>query len=94
MTRELERRTIHYSGQVQGVGFRWRVDRIVESAPGLSGYVRNLADGRVELVLEGPPAGLAATIARVRLELAAHIRNESSVTSPATGEYLGFRIRR
>jgi acylphosphatase len=42
---------------VQGVGFRWFVARHARSL-GLSGYARNLPDGRVEVVVSGPEAAL------------------------------------
>jgi acylphosphatase len=42
----------HVSGRVQGVGYRWFVRQLADAA-GLSGSARNLADGRVEVVLEG-----------------------------------------
>ena len=41
------------SGMVQGVGFRWFVARHARSL-GLSGYARNLPDGRVEVAVSGP----------------------------------------
>ena len=41
------------SGEVQGVGFRWFVARHARTL-GLSGYARNLPDGRVEVVVNGP----------------------------------------
>ncbi len=46
------RRVAVVSGHVQGVGYRWFV-RQLASAAGLAGSARNLADGRVEVVLEG-----------------------------------------
>ena len=46
------------SGRVQGVGFRWYVQRRAE-ALGLLGWARNRPDGRVEVVVEGEPAALA-----------------------------------
>lgn len=46
------RKTVHYSGRVQGVGFRFTAQRLAGSHA-VGGYVRNLPDGRVELVAEG-----------------------------------------
>lgn len=45
---------ILFSGDVQGVGFRWTCRRLAVEI-GLSGWVRNLPDGRVEAVLQGSP---------------------------------------
>ena len=45
------------SGQVQGVGFRWFVARHARTL-GLNGYARNLPDGRVEVVVNGPEGAL------------------------------------
>ena len=50
------RRTI-YTGHVQGVGFRYTTSRIARQFP-VTGYVRNLADGTVELVAQGDSAAL------------------------------------
>jgi acylphosphatase len=46
------------SGQVQGVGFRWFVARHSRRL-GLIGHASNLPDGRVEVVVSGPPDGLS-----------------------------------
>ncbi|MCW2634582.1 MAG: acylphosphatase [Blastococcus sp.] len=53
---------VHVSGQVQGVGFRWFVRTCAERAR-VSGSARNLLDGRVEMVLEGPDEDVAAVLA-------------------------------
>ncbi|WP_233495738.1 acylphosphatase [Geodermatophilus sp. TF02-6] len=50
------------SGAVQGVGYRWFVRGRAEAA-GLAGSATNLPDGRVEVVLEGPDADVAAVLA-------------------------------
>jgi acylphosphatase len=49
------------SGHVQGVGYRWFVRALAESS-GLTGSARNLPDGRVEVVLEGPADDVTAMI--------------------------------
>ena len=49
--------TFFVSGMVQGVGFRWFVARHARSL-GLGGYARNLPDGRVEVVVNGPDTAL------------------------------------
>lgn len=57
-----ERRTVLVSGRVQGVGFRWWV-RCRALELGLAGHVRNLGDGRVEIVAQGAPASLTRLVA-------------------------------
>jgi acylphosphatase len=50
----VERRRLIVHGQVQGVGFRYAVERAARSR-GVAGWVRNRSDGTVEAVLEGDP---------------------------------------
>ncbi len=56
------RRVALVSGHVQGVGYRWFVYRQAEAA-GLGGSARNLPDGRVEVVLEGPAGAVDTVVA-------------------------------
>ena len=58
----LIRRRVLVDGRVQGVYFRDSA-RAVAGRHGVSGWVRNLVDGRVELVLEGEPAAVEAVLA-------------------------------
>jgi acylphosphatase len=53
------------SGRVQGVGFRASAQQVAQRL-GLAGWVRNLADGRVELEAEGPPEILDQLLAWLR----------------------------
>ena len=46
------RKHFYFSGRVQGVGFRFQACRLARSL-GLTGYVQNLWDGRVELEAQG-----------------------------------------
>jgi acylphosphatase len=55
------RRRVIVAGRVQGVGFRYSCRTRAEQA-GVGGWVRNLADGRVEAAFEGPAAGVDALI--------------------------------
>ena len=89
-----QRMTVFYSGRVQGVGFRYTVKSLT---PGfeLSGTVRNLSDGRVELIVEGDRDELVAFRQAIRDEgLASLIEREEELWSPATGDFRGFAIIR
>jgi acylphosphatase len=87
-----ERKTVYYSGHVQGVGFRYTA-RSAARGFRVTGFVRNLPDGRVELVAEGEPPELQAFLAEIRDQLGSRIRTEQSDTQAASGEFAGFEIR-
>lgn len=53
-----------FSGDVQGVGFRW-TNQALAREHGLSGWARNLDDGTVAVEIQGPPAAVAAHLARL-----------------------------
>ena len=52
------RRKINFIGRVQGVGFRWNTKEDVSDF-NVTGYVKNLSDGSVELLLEGDQGDLS-----------------------------------
>jgi acylphosphatase len=87
-----QRRAVEYAGRVQGVGFRYTTYMIARRYQ-VSGYVRNRADDRVELVAEGPPHELEAFLAEVRERYFGNIRDERTDLQPATGEFAGFEVR-
>jgi len=88
-----KRVVVHYSGRVQGVGFRYTV-REVACGYEVTGFVRNLPDGRVELVAEGAEEELAAFLSAIRDSgLRGYIRHEETGWAPATGEFDRFSIR-
>ena len=88
-----ERREVHYSGHVQGVGFRYTVNRIASGYP-LSGFVENLSDGRVHLVVEGASRSLDRFLTEIREELSDYIAERLVDKQSATGEFNNFGIRR
>jgi acylphosphatase len=86
------RMQIFYSGNVQGVGFRYTV-RSVANGFDLTGTVRNLPDGRVELVAEGARSELEAFRQAIRESGLEHfIRDESLRWEEPRGELRGFQI--
>jgi acylphosphatase len=82
---------VRYSGRVQGVGFRYTTQRVAEGFP-VTGYVRNLPNGDVELVAEGSAEQVDAFLAAVARQMAGFIE-QSSVQEEPPGGHKGFRIR-
>jgi acylphosphatase len=86
------RMMIHYSGRVQGVGFRYQTHRVAAGFE-VTGTVRNLPDGRVALVAEGDESELAGFREAIRDSgLKGFIRNEEVAWSDARGDLRGFVI--
>ena len=87
-----KRLNLFYSGRVQGVGFRYTV-KSVACGFEVAGTVRNLADGRVELLAEGERPELEEFQKAIQdSEVGGFIRNEEVAWSDATGEFRGFEI--
>lgn len=87
-----ERWEIIYEGHVQGVGFRYTTRRIAAQFA-VAGYVKNLPDGRVLLVLEGPPQEIHRMLQAVQSAMGRYIVRTTQKTGPATGSFSGFEIR-
>lgn len=83
---------ILYTGHVQGVGFRYTTRRVAEGFE-VTGVVRNLLDGRVEVVAEGEREELIAFRQAIRDSgMGSMIRNEEAVWEAAQGGLRGFEI--
>jgi acylphosphatase len=80
-----------YSGRVQGVGFRYTAQGLAAGYP-VTGYVRNLPSGEVELVAEGEDSIVEAFLATVAQHMAGYITN-TTVQDAAPSGQRGFRIR-
>lgn len=84
--------TVLFAGAVQGVGFRYRTEHVAQ-AYDVTGYVRNLPDGRVELLAEGLRAEVERFLDAVEESMAGYIRGSQRHEGPATGHYHEFSIR-
>ncbi len=90
MTRQL--REVWFSGHVQGVGFRYTSCGLARRI-GVGGYVRNLPDGRVHLVVEGEVDEIDSLLAAIQERLGPYIREQREDRRPATGQFRQFDIR-
>src|SRR4051794_27912387 len=86
-------RMVHYSGRVQGVGFRAAAVEIARDYP-VTGWVKNLADGRVQLLVEGPAQDVKKFLAAVRKYWKDNIEKERIEEKPASGKYRKFTVER
>ena len=90
--KEIEQREIYYSGRVQGIGFRYTA-RAIAAGHRLTGFVRNLPDGRVHLIVEGVPDEVQVFIESLETEMGGYIKDAQVSVRPATGRFQGFEIR-
>lgn len=90
----LRRVRYRYTGQVQGVGFRWTSQHIAEEL-GLTGWVRNEADGSVTLVLQGTQEQLGAFASKLAEQLTRYARYMVSdrADEPVDTSEKHFRVR-
>lgn len=87
------RREVFYSGNVQGVGFRFRTNSIAERYA-VTGFVQNLDDGRVQLVAEGEADELDRFLDDVARTLQRYIRAVAVNSAPASQQFQDFSIQR
>lgn len=88
-------RRIVFEGRVQGVGFRYTVKDLARGFD-VSGWVKNLADGSVELVLIGEMEEVDSMIHEITVEspVAHHIRHLRTEQIDPPPSVLGFTIQR
>jgi acylphosphatase len=84
---------VFYEGRVQGVGFRYTARRVAAGFD-VAGYVRNLPDGRVELVASGDADEVDGFLEALReSELAGHIDQAAVADIAKPAGLRGFEIR-
>ncbi len=82
---------IFYSGTVQGVGFRYTVQRLALDLK-LNGWVRNLRDGRVEIVAEGEKESIERLMEKVDQHFEGYIRSKDIGFKAAENQFKRFQI--
>lgn len=83
---------VFYIGRVQGVGFRFTAEDIANDL-GICGWVKNLRDGRVEVVAEAEEEVLKDFLARINQYFSRYIQDVDIQWQAATGEFKDFGIR-
>ena len=87
-----QRYTAYYQGQVQGVGFRYSVCRLAGRFD-VKGFVRNLTDGRVQVVAEGQSDDLDRFLQAIDGEMAGQIRGRELDKQEPSGKFHDFGLR-
>ncbi len=83
---------VFYSGRVQGVGFRYTAEGIAGNFA-VTGFVRNLGDGRVQMTAEGEERDLADFLQVLEERMRAHIRDRQVAWDTCRNEFKRFEIR-
>ncbi len=89
---KVERARVFFEGRVQGVGFRYTC-RNLAMGFSMTGYVRNLSDGRVELMAEGERSEIEDFLDAIdKSHLKSFLRKQHIEWKAATGEWKDFHI--
>ena len=89
---DVHHESVFFSGHVQGVGFRYSVLQVAKEFE-VAGYVRNLADGRVQLEAEGTEREIAAFVDAVQERMHGHVRKVERQARKRPAEFAGFAIK-
>ncbi|MCH2123236.1 MAG: acylphosphatase [Pirellulaceae bacterium] len=88
-----ERQTVLFSGRVQGVGFRFTTQSIARDYA-ITGTVKNLPDGRVELIVEGKQTEIRQFVGMIEQRMKNHISHQQTTTSTPENQFADFSIAR
>lgn len=89
---DVHHESVFFTGHVQGVGFRYAVMQMAKGFD-VTGFVCNLADGRVQLEAEGPAAEVAEFIAAVQERMHGYIRKVERTSRLRPAQFKGFAIK-
>lgn len=83
---------VYFTGHVQGVGFRYAVLQVAKEFE-VAGFVKNLADGRVQLEAEGTVGDVGQFVAAVEERMHGYIRKVERSGRRRAREFSGFAIK-
>ncbi|MCC5025172.1 MAG: acylphosphatase [Candidatus Synoicihabitans palmerolidicus] len=83
---------IHFSGRVQGVGFRYNVFQVSQEYD-VTGFVRNLTDGRVRIEVEGGDQDIEDFVEAIHERMHGYVRQIERDRSRRESTFVGFGIR-
>jgi acylphosphatase len=83
---------VFFSGNVQGVGFRYTAHRLA-AGYAVTGFVRNLRDGRVQIVVEGDSQEIDGFLASLLARMEGYVRHTTADELAPTSEFGSFDVR-
>ncbi|MDP1580430.1 MAG: acylphosphatase [Candidatus Didemnitutus sp.] len=89
---DVHHESVFFTGRVQGVGFRYQTLQVAKGFE-VNGWVQNLADGRVQLEVEGRQTEVAAFLQAIEEELDGFIRKIERAATSREAQLRGFTIR-
>jgi acylphosphatase len=89
---EVHHETIHFTGHVQGVGFRYTALQIAREFE-VAGYVQNLPDGRVRVEVEGEAPAVDGLVAALEERMHGYIRKIERAAGRRAPQFSGFGVR-
>jgi acylphosphatase len=89
---DVHHETVFFSGHVQGVGFRYSVLQIAREYD-VAGFVSNLADGRVQLEVEGAEPDIAIFVEAVQEKMHGYVRKVERSAKRRPAQFSGFVIK-
>lgn len=87
-----KRVSVTYNGRVHSVGFRYTAERLALSRA-ITGFVRNVPDGTVEIVAEGEETEIKDFLSSLEAEMKGHIHSSNVSWLPFSGEFPDFSIK-
>lgn len=84
--------TVHFSGHVQGVGFRYSTLQVAKEFD-VAGHVKNLPDGRVLVEVEGAPKVVDEFLRAIAERMHGHVRKTERTQQTRVPIFQGFAIR-